>query len=258
MLIISVFVLAIGLAVGSFLNVVIYRLPKEESLWYPSSHCPKCDVFIKWYDNIPLISFLFLKGKCRNCQSSISWRYPLVEALTGIFLLICFLFYFPIGFSSLLFFLKDILFIFILIPIFFIDLKEEIIPNSLSYSLIICGFILSFAAKNTLSSLIGIGLGAGIFLSIFALSFLWLKQTGMGMGDIKLAAGIGAFLGYKLALLCFSLSVILGGIIATGLLLTHTKGRKDRIPFAPFLVASALISLFWGENLIHLYLNLIW
>ncbi len=258
MFIISVFVLIIGLAVGSFLNVVIYRLPRDESLWHPPSHCPKCGIKIKWSDNIPLISFIFLKGKCRNCQGSISWRYPLVEALTGILLLICFLFHFPVSFPSLLFFLKDILFIFILIPIFFIDLKEEIIPNQLSYSLIICGFILSFVTKDTLSSLIGIGLGAGIFLSIFALGSLWLKQTGMGIGDVKLAAGIGAFLGYKLALLCFFLSVILGGIIAIGLLLTHIKGRKDRIPFAPFLVVSALISLFWGENFVHFYFNLFW
>ena len=103
MFIASVFVLAIGLTVGSFFNVVIYRLPKDESLWYPSSHCPKCGIFIKWYDNIPLISYLFLKGKCRNCQDYISWRYPLVEALTGTFLLIFFLFRFPVDFSSLLF-----------------------------------------------------------------------------------------------------------------------------------------------------------
>ncbi len=257
MFIASVFVLAIGLAVGSFLNVVIYRLPKGESLWHPPSRCPKCGSSIKWYDNIPLISYLFLKGKCRNCQNSISWRYPLVETLTGTFLLIFFLFRFPVNFPSLLFFLKDILFIFILIPIFFIDLKKGIIPNSLSYSLIICGFILSFVTKDTFSSLIGIGLGAGIFLSIFALGSVWLKQAGMGIGDMKLAAGIGAFLGYELALLCFFLSVILGGIIATGLLLAHIKGREDRIPFAPFLVVAALISLFWGENLIHLYLNLV-
>jgi len=248
----------IGLAVGSFLNVVIYRLPRGESLWYPPSHCPKCGAFIKWYDNIPLVSFLILKGKCRNCQGFISWRYPLVEALTSALFLTCFLFHSPLSLSSLLFFFKDILFIIILIPIFFIDIEKGIIPNKLSYSLIICGFLLSLITKDTFSSLIGIGLGTGIFLAIFALGSLWLKQAGMGMGDVKLAAGIGAFLGYKEALLCIFLSVILGGIVATGLLLAHIKGRKDRIPFAPFLVASALISLFWGKNIIHFYLSLIW
>jgi len=254
----SIFVLIVGLAVGSFLNVCIYRLPRGESLWYPPSHCPKCGVFIKWYDNIPLISYFFLRGKCRNCQGFISWRYPLVESLTGALFLICFLFHFPLSFSSLSVFFKDLLFVFILIPIFFIDIEKGIIPNRLSYSLIICGFLLSFIMKDSLSSLIGIGLGTGIFLAIFSLGSLWLKEAGMGIGDIKLAAGIGAFLGYREALLCFFLSLILGGIIATVLLLTRIKKRKDRIPFAPFLVASALISLFWGENLIRFYLNLIW
>ena len=258
MFITSVFIFIVGLAVGSFLNVVIYRMPRGESLWYPPSHCPKCGAFIKWYDNIPLVSFLILKGKCRNCQGFISWRYPLVESLSGALFLICFFFHSPLSFSSLLTFFKDLLFIIFLIPIFFIDIEKGIIPNKLSYSLIICGFLLSFAMKDALSSIIGIGLGMGIFLGIFFLGSLWLKQAGMGIGDVKLAAGIGAFLGYKQALLCFFLSTVLGGIVATGLLLAHIKGRKDRIPFAPFLVASALISLFWGKNIIRFYLNLIW
>jgi len=254
MLIVSIFIFIIGLAVGSFLNVCIYRLPRGESLISPPSHCPECGSLIKWYDNIPLLSYLMLKGKCRNCSHLISPRYPLVEGLTASLYLLTFLFH-RISGPSFLIVLKDIIFISLLIPIFFIDLNDQIIPNSLSYSILILGLLFSLLTKSLLSTLLGMGIGAGLFLGIHLLGSFFLKEESLGVGDIKLAAGIGAFLGWKDALLCFFLSSILGGVVAGLLLLAHVKGGRERIPFAPFLVAGAFISIFFGEKLIHLYLT---
>jgi len=254
LLIFFIFIFIIGLAVGSFLNVCIYRLPRGESLISPPSHCPECGSLIKWYDNIPLLSYLMLKGKCRNCSHLISPRYPLVEGLTGLFYLFAFLFHRSNGSPFILFF-RDIVFISFLIPIFFIDLNDRIIPNSLSYSLLIVGLLFGLLTKSFLSTLLGMGIGAGLFLGIHLLGSFFLKEESLGVGDIKLAAGIGAFLGWKAALLCFFLSFVLGGVISGILLLAHLKGRRDRIPFAPFLVTGAFISIFFGEKLIHFYLT---
>ena len=249
-----------GLSIGSFLNVCIYRLPRRQSLIHPSSHCPQCGSLIKWYDNIPLLSYLLLKGRCRHCGSRISFRYPLVEALTGIFFLFSFFHHSPRTFTTPLFlsFLKDLVFIFFLIPVFFIDLEHRIVPNPLSYGVLISGLLLSFLTGSLFSSLIGLGIGGGIFLIIRFLGTFLLKVESMGMGDVKLAAGIGAFLGWRQVLVCFFLSFFLGAIVAIFLLLTHLKRRKDRIPFAPFLVAAALISLFWGGKLLSLYLTVVY
>jgi len=246
------FIFIVGLAIGSFLNVCIYRIPKKESLVYPPSHCPQCGELIKWYDNIPLISYLLLKGKCRSCHHPISIRYPIVEALTGVLFLFSYLFHRSL---NILFF-KNLIFISFLIPIFFIDFKIGIIPNSLSYGLIISGFILSFFTHSFSSSLWGIGIGGGIFSTIYFLGYLFLKQEGMGMGDVKMAMGIGAFLGWRISLVAFFISFLIGGVVAGFLLLTHFKKRKEKLPFAPFLVMGALISLFYGEKLLYLYLTL--
>lgn len=246
------FIFIVGLAIGSFLNVCIYRIPRKKSLVYPPSHCPQCGESIKWYDNIPLISYLLLKGKCRSCHHPISVRYPIVEALTGVLFLFSYFFHHSL---NILFF-KNLIFISFLIPIFFIDLEKGIIPNSLSYGLIISGFILSFFTHSFFSSLWGIGIGGGIFSTIYFLGYLFLKQEGMGMGDIKMAMGIGVFLGGKLSLIAFFISFLIGGIVAAFFLFTHLKKRKDKLPFAPFLVMGALISLFYGEKLLYLYLTL--
>jgi len=246
------FIFIVGLAVGSFLNVCIYRIPRKESLVYPLSHCPQCGESIKWYDNIPLISYLLLKGKCRSCHHPISIRYPIVEALTGVLFLFSYLFHRSL---NILFF-KNLIFISFLIPIFFIDFKKGIIPNSLSYGLIISGFILSLFTHSFFPSLWGIGIGGGIFLAIYFLGYLFLKQEGIGMGDVKMAMGIGAFLGWRISLVAFFISFLIGGVVAAFLLLAHLKKRKDKLPFAPFLVMGALISLFYGEKLLYLYFTL--
>ena len=256
----SFFIFILGLVIGSFLNVCIYRLPRGESLLHPPSHCPQCGKLIKWYDNIPLLSYLLLRGRCRHCSSGISFRYPLVEALTGIFFLFSFFRHSPgiLTFPLFLSFLKHLIFISFLIPVFFIDLKHRIVPNRLSYGVLICGLLLSLPTRSFFSSLVGLGIGGAIFLIIRFLGAFFLKVESMGMGDVKLAAGIGAFLGWRLTLVCFFLSFLLGAIVAIFLLLTRVKRRKDRIPFAPFLVAAALISLFWGEKFFSLYLMLVY
>ena len=258
MIVFSLLVFLIGLAVGSFLNVCTYRLPRKESLLYPPSHCPLCGKLIKWYDNIPLVSFLILKGKCRSCTSPILWRYPLVEGITGALFLFSFISHRPFSSALFILLLRDLVFIVFLIPIFFIDLEKQIIPNTLSYPLIILGLPFALVSGSFLSSLMGVGLGAGLFLVIRIVAFFFLKQESMGAGDVKLAAGIGSFLGWSQALLSFFLSFLLGAIISVFLLAFHIKRRRDRIPFAPFLVLASFISLYFGSELLRLYESLLY
>lgn len=260
MLVQSIFIVVLGLVIGSFLNVVIYRLPRGESLWNPPSHCPQCNKPVQWYDNIPVMSFLLLGGRCRNCKKPISWRYPLVEGLCASCFLLTFWRYYPITLDSpsLITTIKDVLLISILIPVFFIDLEHQIIPDSLSYTLVISGLILSGIQGYLVLSLAGAGIGVGLFCLIFSLSFLFLRQPGMGIGDIKIAAGIGAFLGWKMGLLSFFLSFLIGAVVAGGFLLFRLKGMKDKIPFGPFLALGTLLTLFLGEWLIAIYLRLLW
>ena len=254
-----IFIFVIGLCIGSFLNVCIYRLPRSQSSLHPPSHCPNCQNWLKWYDNIPLLSYFLLEGRCRNCHTSISARYPLVEILTGILFLLSFLHHpLSLSFLSFLLFFKDLIFISLLLPIFFIDLENQIIPNSLSYAIIVAGLIFSGLTGSLLPNLTGAVIGGGLFLAIRLLGSFFLKEEAMGMGDIKLAAGIGAFLGWKIGLTCFFISFLLGAVIVIILLLTHLKKRKDKIPFAPFLIGAALISLFLGDKLLYLYLNCIY
>ncbi len=256
---IHIFVFAIGLCIGSFLNVCIYRLPRNQSILHPPSHCPNCQNSLKWYDNIPLLSYSLLKGRCRNCQIPISARYPLVEILTGILFLLSFLHH-PIGLSflSFLLLLKNLVFISLLLPIFFIDLDKQIIPNSLSYMIIVTGLIFGGLTGSLLPNLVGAMIGGALFMTIRLLGSFFLKEEAMGMGDIKLATGIGAFLAWKVGLISFFISFLLGAVIVIILLLTHLKKKKDKIPFAPFLIGATLISLFLGDKLLYLYLNFIY
>lgn len=263
MIALSLLVVVVGLVVGSFLNVVIYRLPRGESLWTPPSHCPKCKSPIKWLDNIPILSFFLLHGRCRSCHQPISWRYPLVEGISALFFFLTFR-YHCAGYSEFFnfpFFLslfKNLLFISLLIPAFFIDLEYQIIPDSLSYTLLISGVIFAFLQGFIFPSLLGIALGIALFLAIFYLSLLFLHQAGIGIGDIKIAAGLGAYFGWKMALLTFFLSFLVGALVASSLLLLHLRGMRDRIPFGPFLVTGAFLTSFFGKKLIQLYLSLLW
>jgi len=245
-------IFTIGLVIGSFSNVCIYRLPRNESLIFPGSHCPKCYKPIKYYDNIPLVSYLILKGKCRYCQEKISGQYPLVEFLTSFIYLILFLSY-GLQWRTFVYMLLCSA----LIIITFIDLKEKIIPDVISLPFIALGFILSFFLKNisTTDSLLGILTGGGSLLLIAVVGSFIFKKEAMGGGDIKLAAMIGAFLGWQFTILSLFLGFFFGSIIGV-IILIKNKGNKeqnDSVPFGPFIALGTIIALFFGEVIINWY-----
>jgi len=240
----------IGLVIGSFSNVCIYRIPRNESLVRPGSHCPQCSKPISFYDNIPVISYILLKGKCRYCGQPILLQYPIVELATGLFYLALYLFY---GFQPIT--IVYMILCTLLIIISFIDLKERIIPDVLSLPFIFIGFILSFFLKtlSPIDSLLGILAGGGSLLIIAIAGTYLFKKEAMGGGDIKLAAMIGAFLGWQLTLLALFLGFFLGSIIGVIVLIIN-KGKSDIIPFGPFIALGAMLSIFWGQAIIYWYL----
>ena len=242
-----------GAIVGSFLNVCICRIPKGESIIFPGSHCPHCQRSIPFYDNIPLVSYLLLRGKCRYCQGPISSQYPLVEGVTALSSFLLFS-RFGISWSYLFYFL----FLASLIVITVIDLFHQIIPDVISLPGIGVGLIASFILPQLtfLNSLIGVLLGGGS-LFLVATFYQWLfKREGMGGGDVKLLAMIGAFLGWKAVILTILLSSLIGSIIGIIVMMVKGKDLKYAIPFGPFLSLGAAVSLFYGEAIITLYLNL--
>jgi len=239
--------------IGSFLNVCIHRLPREESIVTPGSHCPGCQRPIRFYDNIPLASYIMLRGKCRYCHTPISFQYPLVEGLTA-FISLCLFIKFGPSWSYLFYFA----FIAALIPITLIDLYHQIIPDVISLPGIGVGLLASFFLPQItfLNSLVGVLLGGGS-LFLVAIGYHWLfKREGMGGGDVKLLAMIGAFLGWKAVILTILLSSLIGSVAGILLMLTKGKGFKYAIPFGPFLSLGAVISLFYGEEIIRWYLYL--
>jgi len=241
-----------GALIGSFLNVCILRLPKEESIVRPGSHCPQCKNPIQFYDNIPLISYILLKGRCRCCHRRISFQYPLIEGVTALGSLILFLKFGPS--LSYLFYFS---FVAALIVITVIDLYHQIIPDVISLPGIGVGLLGSLLIPqiNFRDSLIGVLSGGGS-LFVVATLYQWLfKREGMGGGDIKLLAMIGAFLGWKAVILTILLSSLIGSI--TGMIIMVLKGKdfKYAIPFGPFLSLGAVISLFYQNEIIFWYLR---
>ena len=242
----------VGCCIGSFLNVCIYRLPLDLSIVSPRSFCPGCRVPIRAYDNIPLVSYLLLGGKCRNCGAGISWRYPLVEALTGGMALALFL-----KFGVSLSFFASFVLSAALIVISFIDLDHRIIPDLISLPGIAVGFLLAFFGPlaTVKDSLIGLLVGGG---SLYLVAFVYeaiTKREGMGGGDVKLLAMIGAWLGWKAILFTLFFASLSGTLIGGGVMLIHKQGRHYAIPFGPFLAFSALAYVFFGPELIDWYLN---
>ena len=239
--------LVLGATIGSFLNVVAVRLPRGESLVHPRSHCPACRAPIPWFDNIPLISFLALRGRCRRCRGPISWRYPLVEAATGaLFALAAWRF----GWTPRL--LLAWVFVAALVAVTAIDLEHQLIPDVITLPGIGAGFLASFVnpAVSWLASFLGIVLAGGLIFVVILVS-----RGGMGGGDMKLAAMLGAFLGYKMALLAIFSAVILGGLLAGVLMATGLRRRKDPIPFGPFLALGGVLALFAGEEMFRWYVS---
>ena len=247
---IYIITIAFGLIIGSFLNVCIYRIPRKESVAFPASHCPNCNTPIKPWDNIPVLSFVFLRGKCRYCKAVISWRYPLVEALTAVMFVVV-VYNYSISLEALFY----LLFISALIVISFIDLDYQIIPDKISLPGTVVGFIASFFLPlQWYDSLLGILAGGGVILATGYLGKLAFKKEAMGGGDVKLMAMVGAFLGWKLAILTIFFASLIGAVI--GIIMKLITG-KEYIPFGPFLSAGALLALFSGMRLIEWYWNLI-
>ncbi len=244
----------LGAIVGSFLNVCIYRLPREKSIIRPPSSCPSCEKPIRFYDNIPIISYLLLKGKCRQCSVHISIRYPVVEFITA------FLFFFLFRKFGLSFdFFVNVFFVSILVAISFIDFDFQIIPDVLSIGGLIVGFFLAFFRKPLFlyqDSLYGILLGGGILFVIAYGYQLLRKREGMGGGDIKLLGMIGAFCGIQGVIFSLMAGSLLGTAVGIPMMLIKGEDSKYAIPFGPFLSLGALIFLFFGETMINMFLNI--
>lgn len=249
----SIVAFIFGAVVGSFLNVCICRMPKDESVVSPPSHCPRCDYQIRWYDNIPMFSYMLLRGKCRGCGTHISLQYPVVELLNGLLTLALFL-----KFGPTISFLALFLFCSALVVITFIDLEHQIIPDEISLSGIVIGFVFSFFLPwlTWLNSLLGILLGGGSLLLVAYGYQLLTGKEGMGGGDIKLLAMMGAFLGWKSVLFIIFASSLIGSVVGITMMLVQKKDSKLAIPFGPYLAFGAVLYIFSGPQLIHWYLNL--
>jgi len=232
----------LGLVIGSFLNVVIYRLPRGLGFVRGRSFCPKCKHKINWFDNVPVISFLILKGRCRFCGRKISWRYPLIELLAGA------LFY--LSYLSHLSFLNYLL-ICGLVVIFFIDLEHQIIPDEIviPLSVLFLGYRLLTNIQYLISNFLITGIVSFLFLYLI---HLLTKGKGMGLGDVKLAFLMGLVLGFPKIVVAFYLAFLTGAFVGVILILLSRAKLKQKIAFGPFLVFGTIFSLLWGEKIVTL------
>jgi leader peptidase (prepilin peptidase) / N-methyltransferase len=239
--------IAVAALFGSFLNVCISRLPLRESIVFPGSHCPRCQAPIRYYDNVPVLSFALLGGRCRACRRPISWRYPVVEILTVSVSVLVVATLGPSWEAA-----RAILLGLALIAVTFTDFEHLLIPDRITLPGIVVGLVTQLypAPRALLGGIIGTLLAGAVFYGIAVAS-----QGGMGGGDVKLAAMIGAFLGWQRVLVAIFLAVVGGGIVAVGLLLARRKGRKDPLPFGPFLALGGLLSALWGSTLLRWYLG---
>ena len=242
-----------GMCIGSFLNVCIYRLPTSKSITNPpSSICPNCNSHIRFYDNIPVLSYIWLKGRCRNCDAPISFRYPLVEVMSGI-VAVALLFKFGLSLESLVYFV----FISSLLVITFIDLDHKIIPDVISLPGIPIGLVASFVLPTiTLkASVLGLLIGGGSLWFVAWAYNLIAHRDGMGGGDIKLLAMIGTIIGWKGVIFTIFASSVIGSCVGITMMLIKGKNMKFAIPFGPFLSIGAIAYVFFGAQFIAWYLS---
>lgn len=250
-MLLNVFAFIFGAAIGSFLNVCIYRIPAGESIVKPPSQCPRCHHPIRFYDNIPIASFIVLRARCRDCGEKIPWRYPLVELITAILALLLF-----IKFGLTLNFLVFFIFTAVLIAISFIDLDHQIIPDVLSLPGIPIFFLAAiFIVKLPwLEALIGLLVGGGVLLTIAFVYELITKREGMGGGDIKLLVMIGGFLGWKSLIFILLFSSLAGAVVGITAMIIKKQDTKYAVPFGPFLSLAAIAYIFWGDVFIQFLL----
>ncbi len=234
---------------GSFANVCIYRLPKDEGVVSGRSYCPKCKTQISWYDNIPIVSYLFIQGKCRKCKKQISIQYLLVELLSVLSFVAAYFFY-GITVTTLLFMILALAFIII----FFIDLKHYIIPNSLTFPLMFIGFLKSFDPNlnelfpNYINSLIGGVIGYGIIWAIIFIYKVLRNKEGMGLGDAKLLSAIGFWFGWIAIPFILFLSSVIALLSVIPSLLKNSKTMSSQIPFGPYIIVGTLVYLFFENS----------
>lgn len=247
--VLMLYALVIGLCVGSFLNVVIYRLPLGQSLVSPGSRCTKCGYQLRWYDNVPVLSWALLGGRCRQCRTAISIQYPVVEIVTGLlFVLVAWLT--PVG--PLL--VARLILVAILVALFGIDLEHQILPNSITLPGIVIGLMFSvIAPPGWKDALLGALLGAGVLYGIAAAYYAVRREEGLGMGDVKMLAMIGAFLGWKAVLVTLVLSSFSGALIGMALIAAQRGGMKLALPFGTFLAVGAVAAMLVGDPLIAWY-----
>ena len=248
----ATFVTLLGLIIGSFMNVCIYRLPRHLSPVRPRSSCTKCGNMLAWYENIPIGSYLVLRGRCRGCGAPISLMYPIIEAITCLMFLGAYLLYGP---SPLL--VARLLFGCAMIVLFVIDLQHKILPNVITLPGIVAGLLLSeVAGPGWKDSLIGIVAGGGMLWAIAEIYYRVRKEEGLGMGDVKMLAMIGAFLGWKLMLLTLVLASFSGTIVGVGVLIAKKESLKYALPFGTFLAVGAIAAAAAGDRVVAWYFGL--
>lgn len=248
---VSIFAFVFGAVIGSFLNVVILRLPNDNSsIAYPASHCPQCSTSLRWFDNIPLVSYALLAGRCRYCAASISLQYPVVELLMALLSVTVYV-QFGLTFTAA----GYLLFCAALLVIIWIDIHHQIIPDTISLPGVVLGFCFSFITPllTWQDSLIGLVAGGGSLYLIALFYLLVRKQDGMGGGDIKLLAMIGAFLGWQSLLFVVFFSSFSGAIVGIASIIRQGSGTATRIPFGPFLSMAALVFLFFQEQIFYAF-----
>lgn len=254
-----IYVFVLGAVVGSFLNVCISRLPDRQSIVKPRSRCPKCENAIAWYDNLPIISFIILRAKCRHCGEPISFQYPIIELLTAaLFVLVMH------NFTNIPAIVIYMVFTSALVVITFIDLEHYIIPDEISLPGVVIGLLLSLlpdtvtggqlVTSSVVDSLIGCVVGGGLLYLTALFSLVAFKKEGMGGGDIKLLAMVGAFLGWKMALMTIVVGSVFGAFVGVALILLRLKVRGDYIPFGPYLALGAFLAMMWGDQILAGYL----
>jgi leader peptidase (prepilin peptidase)/N-methyltransferase len=250
-----VLIAVFGLVWGSFLNVVIYRVPREMSLLRPPSACPRCGAGIKPYDNIPLLSYIILRGKCRRCGRRISPVYPLVEFLTALGLILVYL---MSGRTLSLQFFAGCLFTSALITLGFIDYFHQVLPDAITLPGLVLALVYSFFRDDLTfrGALVGAVTGAGFLLLVYGAYRLVRKKEGMGMGDVTMLLMIGAYLGSARTLLTLILGSFVGALFGIFLVLSRKKDLQFALPFGTFLAPAAFVSALWGERIVTAYLGL--
>jgi leader peptidase (prepilin peptidase)/N-methyltransferase len=241
----QILIFVLGLSIGSFLNVCIYRIPEKKSIAFPASHCPTCEHSLNAIDLFPIVGYLINRGKCKYCGVKISIQYPMVELLTGILFLLLFH-----KFFITMEFLKYIVLVSLLIIITFVDIERQEIPDELILFGLVAGLLFNIYNIKTdmVPGIIGFILGGGVFLIIAMVT-----NGAMGGGDIKLMAVLGLFFGWKLIIMIALISFVIGAVVSLILIAAKVKSRKDFIPFGPFISIAALLVIFYGTQIIQFY-----